>query len=288
MILIHCPACEAGLRLEASKLAKRRRGIRCAVCNHRWIEAARPQPASSPESDPAPQVRLTPQVSTPHAAPDVTPEPRGGPGSGMKGLGISARPGFEWPKLTVPEPRTIGPKSPDLRAETAPGTRRQRKSANKIASPARSTGFRRGAEQLAVACAVLVLVQLGLGKRDVVVRFVPKLAGIYSAIGLPVNLQGLELVEVKSRLLEDAAQPVLAVEGEIRNLRDKSQKIPELQLSLRDASGREVYVWKTQPPKGDLAGGETVYFRARLEAPPDGANRVHVQFADLAKAPQHR
>ena len=113
-------------------------------------------------------------------------------------------------------------------------------------------------------------------------RAAPRLAGVYRSIGLPVNLRGLELAGIKSRVLSDAALPVLAIEGEIRNLRDRSQKIPDLQLSLRDATGREVYVWKAPPPKSDINSGESVYFRARLEAPPEAANAVRIQFADLA------
>ena len=126
----------------------------------------------------------------------------------------------------------------------------------------------------------MALLLLGLGKREEIVRFVPPLAGAYAAIGLPVNVQGLEWREVRTRLVTEASQKVLAVEGEIRNLRSQSQSLPDIQLSLRDNSGREVYVWKTPAPKADLGGGETIAFRARLASPPGSATAVRVVFAE--------
>ena len=55
-------------------------------------------------------------------------------------------------------------------------------------------------------------------------------------------------------------------------------------LLLRDAAGQEIYVWKAPPPKASLGKGETVYFRARLAAPPEAANAVRIQFADVTPA----
>jgi hypothetical protein len=70
------------------------------------------------------------------------------------------------------------------------------------------------------------------------------------------------------------------MQNEIRNLRSQSQSLPDIQLSLRDSSGREVYAWKTPAPKADLGGGETIAFRARLASPPGAATAVRVVFAE--------
>jgi len=133
---------------------------------------------------------------------------------------------------------------------------------------------------VAAGVGAMALLLLGLGKREEIVRFVPPLAGAYAAIGLPVNVQGLEWREVRTSLVTEASQKVLAVEGEIRNLRGQSQTLPDIHLSLRDASGREVYAWKTPAPRADLGGGETIPFRARLASPPGAASAVRVVFAE--------
>jgi len=133
---------------------------------------------------------------------------------------------------------------------------------------------------VAASLCALALLLLGLGKREEIVRFVPPLAGAYAVIGLPVNVQGLEWREVRTSLVTEASQKVLAVEGEIRNLRGQSQTLPDIHVSLRDNNGREVYAWKTPAPKADLGGGETIPFRARLASPPGAATAVRVVFAE--------
>ena len=134
--------------------------------------------------------------------------------------------------------------------------------------------------RVAAAIGVMALLLAAVTRREDVVRLAPPMAGAYAALGLPVNVRGLEWREVRTSLVTEASQKVLAVEGEIRNLRSQSQSLPDIQLSLRDTSGREVYVWKTPAPKADLGGGETIAFRARLASPPGSASAVRVVFAE--------
>jgi len=134
----------------------------------------------------------------------------------------------------------------------------------------------------------VAMLLLSLGKREEIVRFIPPLAGAYAAIGLPVNLNGLQWRDVKTRVLVESSQRVLAVEGEIRNLRDHTRPVPDIQLSLRDDDGREVYRWSTPAPKANLNQNETIQFRARLASPPDTARAVRVHFAEAEPAPGSR
>lgn len=136
---------------------------------------------------------------------------------------------------------------------------------------------------LLASVALLLLLSVTLAARESVVRTWPPSARAFAALGLPVNLHGLEIRDVRTRIVQEPTQKVLTIDGQIKNLRDASQTLPELLLSLRDASGREVYAWKAPPPKSGLARGETIQFRARLAAPPEGANLVRVEFADPAQ-----
>ena len=137
-------------------------------------------------------------------------------------------------------------------------------------------------------CAGLALILVSVMKRDAIVRAAPPLAGAYAAIGLPVNLNGLQWRDVKTRVVVESAQRVLAVEGEIRNLRDHTRPVPDIELSLRDDDGREVYRWSTPAPKANLNQNETIQFRARLASPPDTARAVRVHFAEAEPAPGSR
>ena len=133
----------------------------------------------------------------------------------------------------------------------------------------------------ALLATVLVLA-LGMGlvaERRQLVRLAPVSAGFYAAIGLPVNLRGLELRHVTSTLVGEGSQRVLAVEGEITNVSRAEAAVPLLQVSLRGSGSQEIYGWTTSAPKARLTQGETVEFRARLASPPDSARDVTVRFA---------
>jgi hypothetical protein len=132
------------------------------------------------------------------------------------------------------------------------------------------------------AAGLVAIVTLMLAGRETIVRQWPPAAQAFAVLGLPVNLNGLDIRDMRTRIVQEPTQRVLTIDGQIRNLRDHSQALPELLLSLRDSAGREVYAWKAPPPKSGLTRGETIQFRARLASPPEGAQSVRVQFAEPA------
>jgi hypothetical protein len=132
------------------------------------------------------------------------------------------------------------------------------------------------------AIAACLIVSMGLvSRRETVVRAIPGSASVFAAMGLPANLRGLALRNVRSKLLDDGGQRVLAVEGDIANLRSKSGKLPDLLVLVRSDDGRVVYSWTSPASQKEIAVGETIYFRARLAAPPLEGKDVKVQFASI-------
>ena len=128
----------------------------------------------------------------------------------------------------------------------------------------------------------VVMLAMGMGlvaRREAVVRIFPASARVYAAIGLPVNLRGLELRRITSTLVGEGPQRVLAIEGEITNISRSAASVPELKLALKAADGREIYGWTANAPKSKLDAGETMQFRARLASPPDKARDLTVKFA---------
>jgi hypothetical protein len=123
-----------------------------------------------------------------------------------------------------------------------------------------------------------------IGMRASIVRVLPIAAPAYAALGLPVNLIGLDLRNVRSRIVTEGTRRVLTIEGEIANLRRESRLAPPVALTVRGENGQAKYAWTTQAPKARLEGGETIAFRARLASPPaDGAD-VLVRFAKVEEA----
>ena len=128
----------------------------------------------------------------------------------------------------------------------------------------------------------LCVLMLTIGQRERIVRHLPQVGRAYAAVGLPVNLRGLEFRDIKSTILTDNGQRLLAVEGVIAQVGRQDEKVPDVRVAVRDPSGRELYSWTTPAPRARLNRGETALFRARLMAPPVTGAEIKVQFADAA------
>jgi hypothetical protein len=71
------------------------------------------------------------------------------------------------------------------------------------------------------------------GLKEQIVRVLPATGALYAAIGLPVNLPGLEFQGVKSLASSEHAQRLLKVSGEIVNLRPGVNKVPPIEIGAR-------------------------------------------------------
>ncbi|WP_457796613.1 hypothetical protein [Methylocystis sp. S23] len=139
----------------------------------------------------------------------------------------------------------------------------------------------------ATIVAIIIGATALIAMRERIVRIFPPLSTAYRAVGMPVNLAGLELRGVRSRIVMDGPRRVLVTEGEIVNIRREANRVPSITLAVRGANGLDRYAWSAPTPKSRLEAGEKVAFRARLASPPEDGADVLVRFAKLeeTKAP---
>jgi hypothetical protein len=127
---------------------------------------------------------------------------------------------------------------------------------------------------------LVIAATTAIAARAALVSIAPATAAVYAAVGMPVNLRGLTIGDVRATVThETESQRELVITGEIANLRDRETPAPNLRLALRGEDGRELYVWTARGPKKSLGARERVAFRARLAAPPAGVRDVLVKFA---------
>ena len=142
--------------------------------------------------------------------------------------------------------------------------------------PAQSWIMRHGAT--ALAGLIVLAVPAAIPLRRSIVRAAPESARVFAAIGLPVNLVGLDLTDVTSGFTEEAAKRVLIVEGAIGNPGAHPLTVPPIQVAVEGSAGELLYAWSTRPPRPDLGPAETTRFRIRLASPPPQGRRVAVTF----------
>ncbi len=111
------------------------------------------------------------------------------------------------------------------------------------------------------------------------VRTAPASVRAYSALGIDVNLYGLEIRRVKQQHAIVKGVRVLTITGDVVNVTDDTQKIPWLRFGLRDVKSAEVYQWTLNTESRPLRAGEITSFVTRVAAPPESASDVQIRFA---------
>lgn len=268
-MLIVCPSCTTAYRIELSTLGAAGRTVRCARCRATWFASVAELAAVA-----LPAVREVDRARQP--APDES-------GAADQQLIDASRvetASAETPSITIPNSPPLVPALAQDSA-VAPGTgpdietvaaRRARQAGAKRRRPGRWPGLPMIILVLAGIIAAL------LNWRAAVVRFVPQTGSLFSAVGLPVNLRGLTLENVKTAVEAHEGVSVLVVEGTIANITRQPVEVPRLRFAVRNAAGYEVYAWTTLPGEAVLAPGDRAPFRSRLASPPADAQDIIVRF----------
>lgn len=309
-MLIVCPSCATSYMIDQASLGPAGRMVRCARCKTTWLAG---HPESAPV--PAPKGVLKPDkgvsafvdgviaeadmeaaqsastTETPPAPPALPPMPS--LASPPDDFGVEAAEvaphlpkvgDFELGHLAHAEPAAPIHDAPPLvpPIEQAPSAADNADIESFVARRQRLQKRRKTARRSSRWTAVvLVLVAFNVavvGARNEVVRYLPQTAGLFAAIGLPVNLRQLKFDNVRiSKEIEDGIA-ILVVEGTIVSESNKTVEVPRLRFAARNAAGQEIYNWTMQPDRKSLGPGEHLDFRSRLASPPKDAKDVMVRF----------
>lgn len=183
-------------------------------------------------------------------------------------------------------------KSPGLTRDQVERMRRQQSAANGPA-PSAAARFRQqqaermrkerfraslmawgatGAAMAATATGAVIL-------RQDVAELWPNSAGAFTALGLDVNVYGLEIMDLQVSREFDGATPVVVVSGEVRNIGRDDKTAPPLRLTLRDEHSNPVFEIVQAMTYSQVAAGTAIPFSIRLENPPTNAVDLEASFA---------
>lgn len=171
-----------------------------------------------------------------------------------EGLSPAADPAPETPPESLAE--TPAPELP--RAFRARAERRRR---TRQAAAA-------GAAWAAAAAVVLGLITSGVLFREEIVRKFPVTAGAYGALGLDVNIVGLEFEAQRARVAPHDPGRIV-VSGAVRNIRETEVSSPPIRVILQDERGVEIASRVVRPDWPPTLPGKTQGF-ATVIADPQG------------------
>ena len=121
---------------------------------------------------------------------------------------------------------------------------------------------------------------LGYVFRQDIVNGIPQTATIYKSLGVDVTLSGLNIEDPVTRSALVDGQPVLVVNGAVRNITAQTQDVPMVELSLHSKDGEALVTWLVDVKKASLGKKERVTFVSEYPNPPVDAVKLRYRFAD--------
>jgi hypothetical protein len=120
--------------------------------------------------------------------------------------------------------------------------------------------------------------------REDVARVWPKTASAYAAVGLDVNIFGLEFVDLQVEHVFDGPEPVLVVRGAVSNMGHDARPAPVLRFGLRDSHAKEIQHVMARMTSAVIPAGGASPFEIRIENASADAADLEATFASAAEA----
>lgn len=254
-MILTCPSCRTRYQTDVARFVPAGRNVRCAKCGQVWFQPA-------PDAESIAEEAIEPVAEEPAAAAVAPP--------------VSAAPALA---PMVSDLGALDFNAPRQAAEPEPAPSRKPVAAAKprrriAINPAHVVGW-----------AALILVVGGIGwsatqYRQTVANLWPQSASLYAALGMPVNVRGMALVNIAYQQDFENGQPVLSVTGKVVNISDRELPVPGLRVVLTDDSKHELYHWTFDVGVPTLKAGAESDFVTRLSSPPPEARNLNISFSE--------
>ena len=270
MSLITCPNCQAQYKVGLETLGKDGRMVKCAQCQSDWM--ARPKVEVAPKENPSDlESNLVDEAAEKQldqgfasgseqvVQPNQDAEPAGS--------NIVAGPGMDMDQEV--DAQTLARQRKDMAKRQSLLIRRMPKAR-----------FQR-AMRLAGVIILALLIVGGVLFRENVVRTFPDLAGVYSSIGLGVNVFGLEFSNVQTLVSLKNGIEVIDISASISSVSAHQVSVPPVIVTLLDGEGNSLYEWSVTARAAIMLPGEIIDLDTHLASPPPNIKTVRLTFEGL-------
>ena len=244
-MILTCTSCSTRYYTDDAAIGASGRTVRCAACGFSWFAE--------------PQLELRTKADAPDLREDGPPAPE-----------PLTRERVERLRRAAEQPGPAPSAAAKFRAQQAERMRQER---------ARAAIAVWGATGAAVAASATGMVAF----RQDVAELWPRSASAFAALGLDVNVYGLEFYDLSVERSFDGPTPVLLVSGEVRNIGRDDKLVPPVRISLRDDRSHEIFQLVNVVTDQPIVAGASTPFQIRVENPPVDAVDLEATFASFAE-----
>jgi len=116
--------------------------------------------------------------------------------------------------------------------------------------------------------------------RQDIVNHTPKMATLYKAFGIEVSRDGLNFDPPVTRSVFIDGEPVLVINGTVKNISGRRIDLPLIAFSLHNNGGDKLAEWRVEFEQADLEKDERADYVAHFPSPPIDAVNLRYRFAD--------
>jgi predicted Zn finger-like uncharacterized protein len=284
LVVIACPHCGTRYQLAYEAIGAKGRSVACAHCGESWEARADPppRPARTPD-DPKFTELAEKELDEKFRAEErrhqekraARAKPQAPSGEDAEAAAAHQRTLDEIKAAVAVRAAAEKPSPNDHKRQQREFSQRQKSLYSNL-----PRAKARRLLRLAAFGAVIVVFGGGLVFRNAVVSQFPQLAESYAALGMKVNVVGLEFSDLSTVKSLDNGDEVLVVDGKINNVAGHEVSVPQVIVTLTDHTGAALYEWSMTPRATELEPGETVGLETRLTSPPVTATGVRLSFAE--------
>lgn len=244
-MILTCTSCSTRYYADDAAIGPAGRTVRCAACGFSWF--AEPQLELRTAAEPTAKAEVAPAQ-----------EPL-------------TRERVERLRRAAEQPGPAPSAAAKFRAQQAERMRRERTRAAAVVWTAT------GAALAASATGMVAF-------RQDVAEIWPRSASAFAALGLDVNVYGLEFHDLAVERAFDGPTPILLVTGEVRNIGRDDKLVPPVRVSLRDTRSQEIFELVNAITDQPVVAGSSIPFQIRVENPPADAVDLETTFASFGEA----
>lgn len=264
-MIITCPNCQSRYEIAAQALGDRGRKVECANCHANWKALPVPESPASNDDD---QLFTSAEEEELDAFFEAE-EARTGAKRPAEYGADAAKPGADRAGDSKPVDKER------LARQRRALARRQMVLKRNLPQARLRRGFR-----MAMAVMLMTLIGGGIYLREPIVRSLPDLAGVYAAIGLPVNVTGIEFQDAETLRSQRNGVEVLGITANLVNVKGTQVPVPPVLVSLLNDEGATIFEWSVVPQAQMMQAGDWAEFSTQLTAPPEDAARLRLTFLE--------